>query len=94
MVCTRVVNFSILTSLDDTFFAFIETTDVVINELEVASKAQSLTQVANFADNLGQIQEDLARMRTITNNLRLNASQLSDGNFRSLENTKWCLIVK
>lgn len=58
----------------------VETADVVIDELEIKSKAHSLTQVANFADNIGQIKLDLNRMRYITNNLRSNASQLSDGN--------------
>lgn len=56
-----------------------ETADVVINELETKSKAYSLTQVANFADNIDQIKLDLGRMRNITTHLRLNASQLSDG---------------
>ncbi|KAG4077541.1 hypothetical protein HA402_002968 [Bradysia odoriphaga] len=56
-----------------------ETTDVVIDELEIRSKAHSLTQVANFANSIPQIKIDLNRMRVITNNLRLNASQLSDG---------------
>ncbi|XP_037044622.1 prominin-like protein isoform X5 [Bradysia coprophila] len=56
-----------------------ETTDVVIDELEIRSKAHSLTQVANFANSIPQIKKDLNRMRDITNNLRLNASQLSDG---------------
>lgn len=61
-------------------FLFIDTTDVVINQLEVKSNAVSLTQVANFADSLVQIKEDLNRMKSITNGLRVNASQLSDGN--------------
>ncbi|KAJ6641812.1 Prominin-like protein, partial [Pseudolycoriella hygida] len=56
-----------------------ETSDVVINQLEVTSNATSLIQVTNFAESLDEIRIDLDRMRTITNGLRLNASQLSDG---------------
>lgn len=63
--------------LKDCFIS--DTTNLVITELETKSKAYSLTQVSNFADNLDAIKDDLARMRTITNELRLNASQLSDG---------------
>lgn len=55
---------------------------MVINELEVKSNAVSLTQVANFADSLAQIKTDLNRMNNITSGLRVNASQLSDGNLQ------------
>lgn len=63
------------------FYISLETTDVVINKLEIQANAHSLTQVANFADSLGQIQIDLSRMNEITTGLRVNASQLSDGNY-------------
>lgn len=62
------------------FFLFCaDTTDFVINQLEVTSQAVSLTQVANFAESLDETKIDLERMKTITNGLRVNASQLSDG---------------
>lgn len=54
---------------------------MVINQLEDESKAHSLTQVADFAESLDQIKRDFNRMQVITNGLRVNASQLSDGNF-------------
>lgn len=67
---------------------------MVINKLESESNAYSLTQVANFADSLGQIKIDLNQMRIITNGLRLNASQLSDGKFLILKNDDRMMLTQ
>ncbi|XP_055382529.1 prominin-like protein isoform X2 [Condylostylus longicornis] len=55
------------------------TSDVVINELEETSRAVSLTHLTAFVKTFPEIQSNLERMKTITNELRVNASQLSDG---------------
>lgn len=52
---------------------------MVIKQLKEKSKAVSLTQLATFVDTLPQIEKDLRRMKEITAQLRVNASQLSDG---------------
>lgn len=51
----------------------------MIDRLAEKSQAISLTQLAAFVDALPHIQANLTRMRDITKNLRVNASQLSDG---------------
>lgn len=56
-----------------------ETADFVIDRLAEKSQAVSLTQLAAFVDALPRIKTDLARMQEITKELRVNASQLSDG---------------
>lgn len=60
---------------------YIETADVVIDQLEEKSKAVSLTQLAAFVVALPAIRRDMIRMQDITNDLRINASQLNDGEF-------------
>lgn len=57
----------------------LDTADVVITQLKEKSKAVSLTQLATFVETLPQIEQDLHRMKEITNGLRVNATQLSDG---------------
>lgn len=49
------------------------------DKLKEESKAMYLTQLATFVDLLPEIRGDLIRMKDITNGLRSNASQLSDG---------------
>lgn len=57
---------------------------MVTTKLKQESKAVYLTQLALFVKLLPEIKDDLIRMKEITNGLRLNASQLSDGeSFRS-----------
>ncbi|XP_055325440.1 prominin-like protein isoform X1 [Sitodiplosis mosellana] len=56
-----------------------DTAEVVITQLKEKSKAVSLTQLATFVETLPQIEQDLHRMKEITGQLRVNASQLSDG---------------
>lgn len=56
-----------------------DTTDYVINKLKEQSKADSLYQLAEFADSLPHVEKDLRRIKAITNGLRNNATQLSDG---------------
>lgn len=51
----------------------------MIDRLEERSQAISLTQLTLFVNALPQMQNDLIRMKEITNGLRVNASQLSDG---------------
>lgn len=51
----------------------------MIDRLAEKSQAVSLTQLAAFVDALPHIKANLTRMRDITKNLRVNASQLSDG---------------
>lgn len=58
---------------------WIDTANVVIDRLEEQSKAISLTQLAVFVETLPKMKTDLSRMKEITNGLRVNASQLSDG---------------
>lgn len=57
----------------------VDTADVVTNKLKEESKAVYLTQLATFVALLPHIKADLNRMKDITNGLRANASQLSDG---------------
>lgn len=52
---------------------------MVTNKLKEESKAVYLTQLATFVKLLPDIKGDLNRMKDITNGLRANASQLSDG---------------
>lgn len=61
------------------FLLHADTAEVVITQLKEKSKAVSLTQLATFVETLPQIEQDLNRMKVITGNLRVNASQLSDG---------------
>lgn len=61
------------------FFFKSDTSKVVIDEFEETSNAISLIQLANFVDSLPLIRNNLNRMKEITNGLRVNASQLSDG---------------
>lgn len=65
-------------------FVFAETADKVSNKLKEESKAVYLTQLAVFVKLLPEIKGDLFRMKEITNGLRSNASQLSDGKWNSL----------
>lgn len=60
-------------------FYAIDTAEVVITQLKEKSKAVSLTQLATFVDTLPEIERDLQRMKEITAQLRVNASQLSNG---------------
>lgn len=66
-------------SLHKCIVFFTDTANVVIDRLEEKSKAISLTQLVAFGKTLPRMKEDLARMKEITNGLRVNASQLSDG---------------
>ena len=51
----------------------------MIDKLAEESKAISLKQLAAFADALDKMPENLKKMNAITSELRVNASQLSDG---------------
>lgn len=51
----------------------------MIDRLEERTKAVSVTQLATFVKALPMMKDDLNRMRVITEGLRINASQLSDG---------------
>lgn len=57
----------------------VDAADVVTTKLKEESKAVYLTQLATFVELLPHIKGDLNRMKDITNGLRANASQLSDG---------------
>lgn len=61
------------------FSLFSDTASFVIDRLEEESKAISVTKLSMFVTALPQMKEDLQRMKYITNGLRINASQLSDG---------------
>jgi prominin 1 len=56
-----------------------DTATIVVDKLEETSKAVSLKKLTTFAQTLPTIKSDLMRMKIITNDLRVNASQLSDG---------------
>ncbi|XP_055844370.1 prominin-like protein isoform X1 [Episyrphus balteatus] len=55
------------------------TSGSLIRKLEETSKAVSLNHLMDFLDNLPDINVKLHRMKNITNELRVYASQLSDG---------------
>lgn len=55
------------------------TSGSLIKKLEETSKAVSLNHLMDFLDNLPEINVKLHRMKNITNELRVYASQLSDG---------------
>ncbi|GAB0098286.1 prominin-like protein [Sergentomyia squamirostris] len=56
-----------------------ETATVTMNRLDEASNAISLTQLNDFVQTLPQVKKNLERLKELTNTLRTNASQLSDG---------------
>lgn len=78
VVCSEQMCSSCETSIFDYVFR-LDTADVVTNKLKEESKAVYLTQLATFVELLPHIKRDLNRMKDITNGLRANASQLSDG---------------
>lgn len=59
---------------------FLETSAFIINQLEQKSMAVSLTYLTDFLAKLPDMREKLKQMKLITNELRVYASQLSDGN--------------
>lgn len=67
-----------------------DATEQVVTELEKHFSADSLKFLYEFADKLPKIRDSLVRMKGITNELRVNASQLSDG----LRGVKRELLVK
>lgn len=56
-----------------------DTGGIVFEDLKEKSKAVSFRHLNEFVDHLPKIEKDLKRMKHITNELRVNASQLSDG---------------
>ncbi|XP_036337633.1 prominin-like protein isoform X3 [Rhagoletis pomonella] len=56
-----------------------ETSSFIIKELEQKSMAVSLIYLTDFLEKLPQLRLKLQKMKNITNELRVNASQLSDG---------------
>ncbi|XP_054732946.1 prominin-like protein isoform X1 [Anastrepha obliqua] len=56
-----------------------ETSNFIIKELEQKSMAVSLIYLTDFLEKLPQLRLKLQKMKTITNELRVYASQLSDG---------------
>ncbi|XP_075164037.1 prominin-like isoform X3 [Haematobia irritans] len=55
------------------------TSDYIITNLEQQSKAVSVSRLMEFLKKLPSLKEKLQQMKTITNDLRVYASQLSDG---------------
>lgn len=60
-------------------FLFIETSEYIITNLEKQSKAYSINRLMEFLMKLPELKRKLQQMKTITNDLRVYASQLSDG---------------
>ncbi|XP_058457209.1 prominin-like protein isoform X3 [Malaya genurostris] len=56
-----------------------EASDIIIHRLEEESKAEKLTTLNEFIEQLPTIKQDLDRMTLLTKELRVNASQLNDG---------------
>ncbi|XP_073839363.1 prominin-like isoform X2 [Musca autumnalis] len=55
------------------------TSDYIITNLEEKSKAISVSRLTAFLEKLPSLKNKLQQMKTITNDLRVYASQLSDG---------------
>ncbi|XP_058975503.1 prominin-like protein isoform X3 [Musca domestica] len=55
------------------------TSDYIITNLEQQSKAISVSRLTEFLEKLPSLKNKLQQMKTITNDLRVYASQLSDG---------------
>lgn len=60
-------------------FCFIDTSEIVFDELKNYSKAVSVTQITNIVESLPHIKDNLQILKKSTNELRVNASQLNDG---------------
>lgn len=58
---------------------FSETGTVVLDRLESESNAIELVNLNRFVQSLPEIKSDLQEMQEATKQLRINASQLSDG---------------
>lgn len=58
--------------------------DIIIQRLEEESKAEKLNTLNDFVEQLPLIKENLDRMSNLTRELRVNASQLNDG--------QWCYV--
>lgn len=56
-----------------------EASDIIIQRLEEESKAEKLTTLNDFVEQLPAIKKNLDRMTLLTRELRVNASQLNDG---------------
>jgi prominin 1 len=66
------LNLNLKKSLDDTAVT-------VVKQLEDTSKAVKLKQLNTFVEKLPIISRDLERMKSLTNEMRTNASELNDG---------------
>lgn len=64
--------------LSSSFFLS-ETSDYIITQLEQKSMAVSVGYLSDFLLKLPDLKAKLLKMKTITNDLRVHASQLSDG---------------
>lgn len=62
-------------------FCFEECSDIVLEQLAEYSNATALTEVVNIVNGLAGIKDNLMFMKRATNELRVNASQLNDGEF-------------
>lgn len=58
---------------------FTETGKIVVDKFDEASKGISLKKLHEFVSVLPDIENDLTRLKLLTNQLRVNASQLNDG---------------
>lgn len=62
-------------------FKISETSDFIITQLEQKSMAVSVGYLTDFLKKLPELREKLQKMKVITNDLRVYASQLSDGEY-------------
>ena len=58
---------------------FLDAAGFVFNGLKDKSEADSFRDLDTFVNNLPEVQKKLVQMKEITNELRVKASQLSDG---------------
>lgn len=64
-----------------TFRILNSTSSIIFDELLSYSNAVSMTEVTNIVNGLPAIQNDLELLKSSTNAIRVNASQLNDGEF-------------
>lgn len=57
----------------------LECSNIVLDQLREYSKATALTEVVKIVNGLDDIKSNLTFMKSATNDLRTNASQLNDG---------------
>ena len=71
--------FLVVATFLNLFYAFPDSGAIVFEELGQYAKAVSLTTLSDMVNKLPGVQKNLSELTTITNELRVSASQLNDG---------------